>query len=183
MAWWRVQISAVLVTRGDVGLSPILASLPFDDVVIWDNSRRGDIGVFGRYLAMAEAKHPVIYTQDDDCIVDAAAVVAEYQPGVVTANVPVDRRSFYNDGVTLIGWGSVFDRHLYRVLFDYLEKWDKDDLFSRECDRVFTGLNRCRNIDVPFEHLPHAHGSDRMGAEKRHLADLAEIRRRIYSIR
>jgi hypothetical protein len=180
----RVQVSAVLVTRGDVDLSPVLATLPFDDVVIWDKTKRPeDYFIWSRYVAMQEAKHDVVYVQDDDCLTDPAVIASQYRPGFITANVPPERRDFYRDGVTLIGWGSVFHRSMATVFNRYLKRWPMDELFMRECDRIFTGLNRCRNIDVPFEHLPHAHGSDRMGAEKRHLQDLAEVRRRIYELR
>lgn len=177
------QVSAVIVTRGDVDLKPILDSLPFKDIIVYDNSKEQDYKVYGRYFAMREAHHSVIYTQDDDCITDPLAIIANYQTGIVTANVPPDRRAFYGDGVTLIGWGSVFDRNSTLVFERYWERWPMDELFLRECDRVFTGLNRCRNIDVPFQHLPHAHGSDRMGTERNHLKDLTEIRRRIHEIR
>jgi hypothetical protein len=183
MALSPSQVSAVIVTRGDVDLRPILALLPFDDIIVYDNSKEQDYKVYGRYRAIRDAKRSIIYTQDDDCTVDAHAVVANYRSGYVTANVPPDRRAFYSDGVTLVGWGSIFDRTAADVFERYLKRWPMDDLFLRECDRVFTGLNRCRNIDVPFQHLPHAHGTDRMGSERRHLKDLAEIRRRIHELK
>ena len=50
------DISAVIVTRGDVDLRDILDALPYQDVVIWDNSQRPeDQKCYGRYLAMTEA--------------------------------------------------------------------------------------------------------------------------------
>lgn len=177
-------ISAVLVTRGDVDLSPVLDALPFEDIVIHDNSKMPtDSMVYGRYLAMQRAKYDIVYTIDDDAITNSIAVCSQYREGMITANVPHDRRGFYSDGVTLLGWGSVFDRGLTAVFEKYLERFPADDLFLRECDRIFTGLNQVHVVDVPIKHLPHAHGSDRMGAESRHLADLAEVRRRIYSLR
>lgn len=179
-----MDVSAVLVTRGDVDLSPVLATLPFSDVVVYDNSQEDqDCKVYGRYKAMERAKHDIIFTVDDDALTDPAEICKHYRVDTITANVPPDRRGFYSDGVTLIGWGSVFHRGMASCFSRYLKRWPMDDLFLRECDRVFTGLNRSRNIDVPFTHLPHAHGQDRMGAEAWHLRDLAEIRRRIYSLR
>lgn len=175
-----MNISGVIVTRGDVDLKPILASMKdLDEVVVWNNAERVDRKVYGRFEAMKEARNEVVYCQDDDVITHPERIVSFYSPGVVTANVPVDRRDFYSDGITLIGWGSVFDRSLTRVFRKYLQRWPEDDLFLRECDRIFTGLNTIRTIDIPFEHLPHAHGLDRMGAERRHLVDLAQIRTRI----
>jgi hypothetical protein len=112
------QVSAVLVTKGDVDLTPILSSLPFDDIVVWNNSKRADLKVYGRYQAVKEAKHSVIFTQDDDCIVDAAAVVAAYEPGRVVCNMPAAKRSEYAaiaPGISLVGWGACFDAEAVRV--------------------------------------------------------------------
>lgn len=124
-----------------------------------------------------------IYTQDDDCIVDAEALMEHYEDGLIVTNVSADRRAFCSDGVTLIGWGALFHRSLLSVFDRYLELYPMDELFLRECDRLFTGLNRTRCVEVPLEHLPHAFARDRMGMERIHLADLAEIRRRIEELR
>lgn len=65
-----VKVSVVIPTRGDHDLTPILDSLSgFDDIVIWDNSKRENLSVYGRYAAITEARHPLILTQDDDVIV------------------------------------------------------------------------------------------------------------------
>ena len=64
------QVTPVLVTRGDVPLDEILATLPYGPPVIWDNSERPyDAGVFGRYAALSEVETPVVFVQDDDCLV------------------------------------------------------------------------------------------------------------------
>jgi len=175
----------VVVTRGDVDLSPVVSTLlHFDEVIVWDNSKRRDVSVYGRFLGAAEARNEVVYVQDDDCLVDSAAVVAEYRPGVVSSNVPMARRAFYSDGVTLIGWGAIFDRAIAWDAFGrYWERFAADGFFQRECDRIFTGLSKCRNFEAGLEHLEYASGSDRMGAEKRHLSDLAEVRGRLRAIR
>lgn len=179
-----MRISAVLVTRGDVDLSPVLATLThFDEVIVHDNSEDQDFKVYGRYRAAKQARNSTVYTQDDDATTSPELVAHEYRPGHITANMPPDRRDFYGDGIALIGWGSVFDKDLTSCFTKYFKRWPMDDLFLREADRVFTGLNRLKLIDVPFQHLPCAHGSDRMGAETRHLADLYEIRQRIYQLR
>lgn len=178
-----MNISAVIVTKGDVDLSPVLASLPFDDIVVWDNSKEQDYKVYGRYVAMKRAKYSIIYSQDDDAITQPERICKHYMPGVITANLPIPRRVEYPDGITLLGWGSVFDKSLTGVFAKYLRRWPMDELFLRECDRVFTGLNRTWNITLPFEHLPQAFTDDRMGQEKRHLSDLQEIRNRLASIR
>src|ERR1017187_9728776 len=150
----RRKVSAVIVTRGDRDLSAIVRSLPFEDVVIWDNSRRPEnVKVFGRFRAIQEARNDLIYTQDDDCIVQATQLLPHYEDGMIVTNVPRRWQEFYTDGVTLIGWGALFHRRLVDQFDRYLASWPQDDLFQRECDRVFTALNRTKCVDVPFRSL------------------------------
>jgi hypothetical protein len=51
-----VNVSAVIVTRGDCDLAPSLDALPRDwEKVIWNNGgSRADLAVYGRYAAIAE---------------------------------------------------------------------------------------------------------------------------------
>lgn len=97
-----MNVTACLVTRGDVPMQPILDSLPPEwEIILWDNESwiNGespechrilphhrdeidetwlvkDLAVYGRYAAIKYASHDFIYTQDDDCIVsDPWAVV------------------------------------------------------------------------------------------------------------
>jgi hypothetical protein len=108
-------VTPVLVTRGDVPLDQILATLPYAPAVIWDNSTRPyDAGVFGRYLALAEVTTPVAFVQDDDCIVRCHdELLAAYEPGMVVGNAFDDpvRLAKYHD-TTLLGWGALFDTDL-----------------------------------------------------------------------
>lgn len=172
------MVTAVIPTRGDVDVSWIAARIPVPEVIVKVSS----CGLWGRYEAALQASNAIIYTQDDDCEVDAQAVIDAYEPGVVTCNMPVAKRAEYPDGIALVGWGAVFDQALVRWAFSRY-RFDIDDLFMRECDRVFTGLCPLKLVDVPFKHLPHAFGADRMGCERRHLADLAAIRERIRECR
>jgi hypothetical protein len=66
-----VNVTACLVTRGDVDLSLIVNSIAeagISEIVVWDNSVREDRMVYGRYAAIAEASHDLIYVQDDDVL-------------------------------------------------------------------------------------------------------------------
>jgi hypothetical protein len=182
------EVTAVLVTRGTSDISDVLESLEdFGQVVVWDNSKRpDDRKVYGRYFAMAEARFPVIYTQDDDCIVDAAALVAQYEAGVIVANSDPKHREvnapLYRNGISLIGWGAIFDRELAGVFSRYLAQFAFDDLLLRECDRVFTGLNRLKHVEVPFRNLDRASAPDRMWRESRHIEDLGKICERVVAV-
>lgn len=86
------DVTAVIVTRGDCDLEPILASLIFDDVVIWNNEVAIDYGAYGRYVAIRDhAKREVVYVQDDDCVVSGAdqlRLVNAYEPGILAAMMP-----------------------------------------------------------------------------------------------
>lgn len=175
-----MQVSAVIVTRGDVDLGPVLSAIEADEVIV----RRGNGGVWERYEAAMAAKHEVVYTQDDDCVVEYAEVIATYESGRVTCNMPEYKRAEYPDGIALVGWGAVFHRaEVFAAFQRYFRLWSKDALFNREADRVFTGLSRLKLIDAPFQHLRHAHGADRLGAQPDHLANLGAIRERIYACR
>lgn len=96
-----MNVSAVLVTRGNVDMAPVLDSLPPHwEKVVWDNSGRvtvystlvhdlgmehlarmsndcEDMGVYGRYAALRHAHHDLIYVQDDDCLVAAPHLIAD----------------------------------------------------------------------------------------------------------
>ncbi len=181
------DISAVIVTKGDHDLTPILESLPFDDVVVWDNSKERDCKVYGRFAGIPKAQNRWIYVQDDDCIVPARELASRFIEGrsEILCNVQKSHSDFYRAlGCTLIGWGAIFPREMVWSAFQrYLRQFPLDDLFQRECDRVFTALSRFREVDLGVEHLPHALGQDRMGTEARHGADLREILRRVDQIR
>lgn len=185
------NVSAVLVTRGDVDMQPVLDTLPFDDVVIWDNKQRGiDLKVYGRYAAMPEVRNPVVYVQDDDCTLTLEAIetlVAEYRRGEIIANMPVSRWDDYPDSC-LVGWGAVFDHWLPRDTFDrYLRS--KYDLgfrdfdqfgvvsprFLRDCDVVFTTLTPHIKLDLGFEHLPWAETPGRMFKQPEHAPSRAQM--------
>jgi hypothetical protein len=89
-----MNVSAIIVTRGDVGLRPIIDSLPHEwEIVVWDNGAHQisvnnhereeplwypceDLAVYGRYAAIEHASHDLIYLQDDDCIVSDPQAIA-----------------------------------------------------------------------------------------------------------
>lgn len=120
------DVSAVLVTRGDVDLGPIIETLPYGELVIWDNSKRPyDAGVFGRYVAIGETTRPLVYFQDDDCLVSCHdALLAAWEPGHVVGNAfdDAERLKRY-EGTTLLGWGALFDADLPWQAFTYYARF------------------------------------------------------------
>jgi hypothetical protein len=158
------HVSAVLVTRGDVDLEPILASLPFADLVVWDNSQRErDLGAFGRYAAIAEAKHEVIYTQDDDLIVQRHdELLAAWEEGMVVANMPAWKTDYLD--TVLIGYGSLFNRSAPQAAFERYARFyeiDDEDFYRIGADFVFPLLTPFKRGDFGIAELPYAHAADR----------------------
>lgn len=196
-----MSCSAVIVTRGDVDLSPILETLPFDDVIVWDNLKRNDEKVYGRYEAILEMPGDYVYTQDDDCVLPESSIMALAAAagrGHVVCNVtPAHRRSYEPIGIGLVGWGAVFHREAPFAAFrKYLAMhaaptwlqvargpWPMDDMFLRECDRVFTGLTPIRWMELPFDHMPHAGNRNKMFYDACHQSDFAEVKKRIEALR
>lgn len=190
-------VTGVVVSRMDRSIGAVLDPIipHVEDLIV----SRGHGGVGERYptadavvYTWGKSACPLIYTQDDDAIVDVAAVIAAYKPGLVVCNMPADRRNDYRDGIALVGWGAIFDAVLvdkafrrywgYALAHGLVEAWN-DDVFRSEADRIFTGLSDLELIDVPFEHCEAAHGNDRMGRRANHGAMLAEARKRIYAVR
>lgn len=183
-----VKVTAILVTRGNVPYGEVTASIAaapsVAQVVIWDNSKRENLSVYGRYAGLVDADHDVIYVQDDDCLVDVERVIAAYEPGRLVANMPRSRWDDYPDS-TLVGWGAVFDRGLPGIAFWKYETYNlfqgSVDAFRRDCDLVFSALTPRTVIDADFEHLPWAETQGRLfkqaGHAKLRATLLAECRR------
>jgi len=169
------RVSAVVPTRGDVDLGPIvrhLASYP----------QIGDIFVvvggtpFNRYRVMAQsARTDVVFTQDDDCITDLAPVLAAYEPGIIVNAMTPEHAANYPGRQTLLGFGSIFDRAMVAAL----DGWEHDALFLREADRVFTALHPHKSVYPKIEILPYAHAPNRMYRQPDHAAARDSINRRI----
>lgn len=182
-----MKITAVVVTKGDRDISQVTDSLSnFDELIVWDNSKAiKDLKVFGRYAAAFIARNDLIYIQDDDCIIDTGKLLDKYESSMhhcydVFSNFPQDRRMEYSGSkITLVGWGTLFHKNTMKVFCNYLEANPFDDLFLRECDRVFSYLNTVIHTDVGVTHLPYAFGLDRMGKEDNHHQDFNDIRRRL----
>lgn len=154
-----MKISAVLVTRGNVNMDPILETLPYDDIFVWDNSERDDMGIYGRYAGIAEAKHDIIYTQDDDLLfTEHAKLAAAYKVG---------RALFNSEPGKDIPWcarGALFHRSLPQRAFDrYLAVHPFDNLFTHHgCDMVFGLLSPVKRVWLGSVDLPYCNDPGRV---------------------
>lgn len=182
------DVSACLVTRGDVDLAPILDTLIFGNIVVWNNADRDDWKTAGRYKALEEAARDVIYFQDDDVIVPEEmqqALVAAYQPGMLVANwAHGDNPDGYDD-LPLVGAGAIVDRSLpWKALNRYLDLYPLDAGFLYEADFVAGALyDDWRHVRLPFEIRDVAYNGRRL-ADQPWQRDLKlEVTNRARAIR
>ena len=156
-----MNVSACLVTRGDCDLTSILETLPTDDIVVWDNSKGRDYGIFGRYHAIRKAKHPVVITQDDDVLVGPFVweeILAAYEPGRLVVNYPEPW------DIPWVARGAIFDCELPGIAFSkYLSRFPRDEYFTHyACDGIFALLTETKVIDAGSEDLPHGFAPGRV---------------------
>lgn len=160
-----MNVSCVIPTRGNVDLTQVLESLPFDDIVVYDNSQRPiDLGIYARYAAIADAKHDVIVTQDDDVIIPCWDEILErYEPGTLYCNYkePWD--------IPWVASGAIFDADLPFKAFDrYFAGYPMDELFTHKiCDAVFGLLTD--NVKVDYhghEDLPYGYHAGRVSTSE-----------------
>lgn len=167
-------ISAVIPTRGDVDLGPIIANLLKHEQIAEIVIERGDT-VHNRYEGVRKARYPVVFTQDDDVIPDVGPILASYRPGIVVNAMTAKGGRNYSGAETLVGYGAVFDKRLVEVL----NGWERDELFLRECDRVFTSLNKHHTIYPGLSISPCARGPNRLYKQSGHSDSVKRMRERI----
>lgn len=149
------SVSAVLVTRGDVDLSEILASITdagIDDIVIWNNAEREDLSCYGRYAGIQEAKNEFIYHQDDDLISPVSDILAAYDPVADRGTIVCNNRAEEEWLLTAIG--CVFHRDLADCFDEYITTFGYDSDFHRVSDVVFAYQHPYRRIVLPYRDLP-----------------------------
>lgn len=158
-------VSACLVTRGDVDLAPVLATLPYDDIVVWDNSKRRDLGIYGRYAAIEEAKHDIIYTQDDDLIVACHDQLADQFQQLAKTGGPGLLCNYPEPwDIPWVARGALFHRDLpERAFARYSTRFVRDYFFTHKaCDGIFTLLTPSMVVDYGSEDLPHGFWPNRV---------------------
>jgi len=196
-----VSVTAIIVTRGDIDLAPIIGQEwpeSVHEIIVWDNAKEDrDLAVYGRYAAIERAAHPLIFVQDDDVVFPKESIEeiiwqsdsgsAEY--GRLVVNMPANfRHAFYQEHA-LVGFGSCFHRDLPRKAFtrffggDDESLWRSDQDFLPRCDLVFTGLTPRTLVDVPYEDLPWASADNRMWKRPSHLEEGRRMLERMLAVR
>jgi glycosyltransferase involved in cell wall biosynthesis len=185
------EVSAVLVTRGDVDLSRILETIGeagIADVVIWDNAEREDLKTFGRYAALPEAKHDIVFFQDDDIVLPPdtiQGIIAAYEPGVICANMApgwVSGRDLHDS--VFVGAGGVLDRDLPDKAFaKYDRLYPRDEVFYLYPEAMVSIPSRIKRVDLPLEVLPWGYAPNRMVSQPWFEDRMAESIRRGRKVR
>lgn len=194
-----VVATAVIVTRGDVELEPILASLRavprIVDLVVWDNSRNLDLKVWGRHEALRGVDTRVVYSQDDDIVYTPEAIdriLDAYVPGLAVGcmypewSAQAERSGIPGGYADLVypGSGAVYDRETPLVAAArYLEHHPEDEFFRLWCDAVIGVLAPTAAHGERFEILPAAYGADRLSRRPNAVKDKREAILRARRIR
>jgi hypothetical protein len=138
------------VTRGDQPeqLARIIATLPYDEVIVWDNSVREDWKTAGRYKAMDEAKHDVVYFQDDDTMFyQHDRLMEAYEPGMITSTYGHGSNDGGYGDLALVCGGALADRAAVLPGWEsFLRVWQTDE------DLAYADFHV--GILTPFKHAP-----------------------------
>ncbi len=167
------KISAVLITRLSVYPEIILERIDqgdfFDEILIQAECKN----VYARYIAASQAKNDIIFTIDDDALVNHQELFKQYN-GKITNAMPRDFQEKYkNSGVTLVGWGAYFPKQMVTCFNKYIDVYGVDYHLLREADRIFTYLNQPFNtVTMPHEDL--FQDETRMGQQPNHYQSMAE---------
>jgi hypothetical protein len=188
-------VTAVIVTRGDVPLEPVLDSLIFDDVIVWDNSIQGDKKTYGRYLAAFSGATDVIYSQDDDIVHTPEAqaqILAAYDGRFLTGcmwpewSAGAKEQGIPNgyDDLVFPGSGSISNRWLWEdCVEDYLAEWPLDDFFHLWSDTIIGVISPTKQLDIRFEELEWGNNGNRMAHMDDAVALKTEAIRRAREVR
>lgn len=172
----KVKATAVLITKDKEYPQEILNFLPdFDEVIIKTECP----SIHQRYELAKQAKNDLIYVQDDDCLPNILHLLQRYN-GQITNFMKQGHFDWYGKtGITLIGWGAFFPKQM--INFDkYLAKFDVDEIFLSQTDRIFTYLNQPFNtLIADVIDLPRATDHTRMSSNPNHWEKLNTIRQRL----
>jgi glycosyltransferase involved in cell wall biosynthesis len=125
---------------------------------------------WARFLAAEYAKHNLIVTCDDDCIVHNWQAIYETaranQDRIVHCLKPQHLHhhlKLQQDGLpynALLGWGSAFRRELLDAFRPYLDRYGEDEMLLRKADHIFGLLQPHRAVCMPadIEDFPNATG-------------------------
>jgi hypothetical protein len=190
------DVTAVVVTRGDVDLSPVVNSLIFSKVFVWNNSIADtDQMTYGRLLGALRAETEIIFSIDDDIVhshENQLAILAAYSPMHLTGCMWYDwsegarRQGIENgyDDLVFPGSGSISQRSLWEVAHArYLEHYPRDDFFRMWSDTIIGVISPTVQLDLRFDELDWGNNANRMAHMEDAVALKTEAIRRAREVR
>lgn len=172
------RVSAIVVTRGDIDIQPVVRSLcNFDEVIVWDNSVEEDLSCYGRFAAISRARNELIYVQDDDVLVPADYLVGLWHDGhhILANKKPEEEWRF-------LGIGAIFHRDFVDVFDRYLERWPDRQDFHRVADVVFAYQLPYRSVWLGYGELEWSRAANRMYHQPDHYEVRIRARDRVMSL-
>jgi len=183
------DVTACIVTRGNVDLKPVISSLiGYGDVIVWDNSIRPDWKCAGRYMAAMEAATELVFFQDDDTIVprDTQIELLDQYNGEDCLAVwgHGENADGYED-LPLVCGGAIVDRFsAWGGIIRYGAEHGLDEDFMYEADFVVGVLYRnWRHVHLPFEIRDIAYEGGRLADEPWQKDLKLEVTNRARAIR
>lgn len=140
--------------------------MPFDDVVVWDNSVEQNLQCYGRFAGIARAKKEYIYVQDDDILVPIPALLREFDYDSPHEGILANRKP--DEEYRFLGVGAVFHRSAADVFQKYLAVYPKDSDFNRAADVVFAELNPYRSVWLGYAEFEWSRADNRMYKQPGH---------------
>lgn len=183
------EVTACIVTRGDVDLSPIVNTLvDYDDVIVWDNSHRPDWKVAGRYLAALEADTDWVYWQDDDTIVPETTQLALLAGAdgcdCFAAWGHGENADGFDDLPLVCGGAVASTRAAWGCIARYGARYPLDQDFMYEADFIVGALYReWAHVELPFTIRDVAYNGQRLADEPWQKALKLELTNRARAIR
>jgi hypothetical protein len=166
LSWRRPRNLRTIVA--DVGRHPFI-----DEILIWSNDASVEIqledprvrvlkspenvGCYGRFLCVAQARNPVVYVQDDDALLGNLDELAGAFAADPTRIAHALRPGHYADRhlrvhgdceVALLGWGAFLMRDWVCALDVVPDSMRAGELFRREADKFFSLLLERRHTAI-----------------------------------
>ena len=174
-----------------------LRQYPFiDDILVWNNNREIHLEIemegvhviqsdqnlvtYGRFLCAQQARHPIIFTQDDDCIVHNIPELYEaflaspdrIAHGLKHPHLFANTENCFGKAqMSLVGWGAFFQKDWCRVLELYKDEYGVDELLIRKADRIFSLLlnRRHQSLLADVTDLEGASGTEALSVLDDHM--------------
>lgn len=178
------MITAILVVyKRESNIPKIIESIlkfkEINEIIISRQTYGENIGVWKRLEAAYKAGNDIIYTQDDDALIDNIEDIYKAFDGNSIAFGATEglQEAYKKNHVALLGWGSFFKRDWVRnFILRYVEKYHlPDEVAMKQGDRIFTSWFD-RHIMVPAKvtHLDGYKSPDAISEQEGNLRLIQE---------